>query len=444
MNKIGEGAVSICYQLDDDTVVLVGKRDDSFESYKRLKTNLDMLEGKIKSVRIPGHAKLIEPCKEYPLGAITMTYVSGVPLKERNHALERREKKMWQGKEYEARFTQKKEAFGRKLVEFIKEMQEIEPMRFPTDEEVDANCAKLRKSLPLIAPYLTDEENLQMERLTEDYRRAMFESKFSLTHGDLQEENLLLDENDELTGIIDFGNMEFYITEVEYFPLMNFDNDIFQSMYGASGFKIVPYFTNIVGLARHIRFFKHVAGKDGKATQEQLAIIRKLLQNKIKVDIQCDKRSFAENLKGGYVKEADGLAKWMPHDIVKTIRQNDWVQMLLAHDFHDAIFNKITFDVKTKELAVHIVGNGGPYIFPFEEKGVLTFKTLDFNPNFIEELSTIAEKNNRLDLWGVEVDFVDGKVMVRVDWTDHGMYNIPEGDFENWKLEFECVGATVK
>ena len=69
MKKIGEGLASNAYLMDDTTVLLVAKGAEVFdESYRGLKRNLDLLDGKIKSVVIPGNAKLVEPSDEYPLG----------------------------------------------------------------------------------------------------------------------------------------------------------------------------------------------------------------------------------------------------------------------------------------------------------------------------------------------------------------------------------------
>lgn len=85
--KIGESAVSKAYLYDNKWILLEGKRNDSFESYKKLKNNLDLLEGKIKSVKIPNNAKIIKASEEYPLGGISYLYVEGDELKKKRKVL---------------------------------------------------------------------------------------------------------------------------------------------------------------------------------------------------------------------------------------------------------------------------------------------------------------------------------------------------------------------
>lgn len=260
--KIGEGAVSIAYLCDKNRILLKGKRKDSFESYQKLKNNLDLLNGKIKSIKIPSNAKIIEPCEKYSLGAISYLYVEGEELKNKIHDCSK----------------EQKSEIGKRLAEFISEMQNINTS-LNKDNEIEINNGKLKKAIELIKPYLNKEEIIKMEKVSMNYNNFMISSNFYITHGDLQEENLILDDNNNLVGIIDFGNMEYYVQEIEFDSMMNYDLDIFEAMLNNYKGQIEINNIKLIGLVRRVRFFKHILNNDNFDTLKEVEEIKTLLNN---------------------------------------------------------------------------------------------------------------------------------------------------------------------
>ena len=262
MIKIGEGAASEAFLTEDGFVLLVGKRSDSFNTYQKLKVSLELLDGKIKSLNIPNNASTIEPYDTYPFGALKFSLVPGTELKKKIADCS----------------DQQKTAIGKKLAEFIFEMQNIDTT-LNKEKEIEINNNKFKNSLELIAPYLPNDENDQLQKVAKLYNEFMLNSKFCITHGDLQEENLLVDEKNNLVGIVDFGNMEYYVSEIEFFPMMDFDTIIFNSMIENYRGQIDVNNITLVGLVRHVRFFKHVVGRGEHAIAEELKRIRRLLNS---------------------------------------------------------------------------------------------------------------------------------------------------------------------
>jgi broad specificity phosphatase PhoE len=262
--KIGEGAASIAYRTSSNKTLLVGKRPDSFATYEKLCENIKVISDKISAVKIPQHVELFSPCPKFPLGACTFDYVHGTPLKEKIATLS----------------TQEKQTIGHNLSEFISQLSAI---TFNGDKqaEISINSNKLQKALQIIAPHLSNTENEKLNIVAEKYTAFLTNADFCLTHGDLQQENLLLSENNELIGIIDFGNMEYYVSEIEFFPMLDYDKTIFDSMIMYSNKNISVNNIRLVGLVRYVRHFQHVLRRGEKEITEALARIRthlKLLQ----------------------------------------------------------------------------------------------------------------------------------------------------------------------
>ena len=78
---------------------------------------------------------------------------------------------------------------------------------------------------------------------------------------------------------------------------------------------------------------------------------------------------------------------------------------------------------------------------PFD-KATVTFRTVNFKPNYIKQISEIAEKHDRLDLWGINIEFIDDKIQVEIEWTDNGMYDLPH-ERGSWELRFICDNMQV-
>ncbi len=260
--RIGEGMMSEAYLYNENFVLLVGKRSDSFENYEKLKNNLDMLEGKIKSLEIPNGVNLIQPCDDYPLGALSFSYVKGTELKKQIHTCT----------------MEQKIAIGKSLATFIFEMQNTDIM-LDKSKEIEITNSKLKRSSLLIQPYLSKDESKKLQQVAIKYDELMKKSKFVMTHGDLQEENLLVDEENNLVGVIDFGNMEYYVAEIEFAPMMKYDTVIFDSMIKNYKGKIDVNDIKLINLVWQVRFFKHVINWSLDAMNKKIENIRLLLND---------------------------------------------------------------------------------------------------------------------------------------------------------------------
>jgi len=259
---LDSGACSDAYLTEDNRVLLVGKREDSFSLYQSLFNKTRLIDGKISSVKITDNPELIQPNSKYPFGAMLQNFVDGKTLKNKIDELSNVEK----------------EDIGKSLVNFFQEMQSID-CDLNKDDEIKINLAKLEKSLNLLKEYVCKEDFNKFLKVYKNYEEFMRQSEFCLTHGDLQEANILIGEDNKLSGIIDFGNMEYYVKEVEFAPMMGYDDIIFNSMLNHYNKKVDVKNIYLVKLVRQIRHFKHVVHLGEDLILKEVNKITLLLNN---------------------------------------------------------------------------------------------------------------------------------------------------------------------
>ena len=78
--EIGSGYTSTAHVLDGEYILLVGKNETSYETYKDMKANADLLNNVITCVNYPHNMQLIDENNEYPFGALVYPMVKGKPL----------------------------------------------------------------------------------------------------------------------------------------------------------------------------------------------------------------------------------------------------------------------------------------------------------------------------------------------------------------------------
>ena len=258
---LGSGSAGDGYLLDDGKVMIVGKREDSFATYKSMCEKLKKIDGKITSIKYPKVYALIEPCKEYPYGAIVEEGIFGSELRNKIGDLNEKDKFV----------------IGRSLGLFLKELHNI-PASGDIDEEVKINLAKYDRSINLLKEYLPQNIIDILTDIKEDYETLIKERDFCITHGDLNAGNIMINDDNTLSGIIDFGNMEYYIPEVEFVHMYFFDKDIFESMVWHYGKFIDERNMVLLELVINIRHFKNIVKFDDKR-EHCLGNIRALLNN---------------------------------------------------------------------------------------------------------------------------------------------------------------------
>ena len=243
MKKLGEGAISMAYiNEESQRVTLVPKRLDYYRRIQALKTNLDLVCGRIKSVLIPFKSELIEPCSEFPHGAISYSFVPGQMLNECVDRLS----------------VEQKIKVGKKLAEFINELHSLKG-EFSKQQEIKDHIKKLARGIAIISPHLTAIENQKIEEIAQRFPAFLESRDFSLTHGDLHIGNLVVDANYELVGVIDFANMGYYVPEMEFVSIMHvfLDEKILDTALKHYNKSISMKDVLYLRIVHRIRYFKH-------------------------------------------------------------------------------------------------------------------------------------------------------------------------------------------
>ena len=249
VKKLGSGSVGDAYLLEDGKAIVVGKREDSFSTYKAMYDKMHVGNGKITTVNYPKVYNLISACADYPFGAIVEECILGKELRETILNLS-----------YENKFE-----IGKVLAGFINEVHNIK-VKGNKEEEISINLAKYDKSLAILKEYLTNEVYCKLVELKDVYKNMLVGKNFCLTHGDLNAGNIMIGENYEVSGIIDFGNMEYYIPEIEFVHMYFFDRDIYNSMVEHYSKKIEDKDVVFLELVVNIRHFKNIKNFEDRKT----------------------------------------------------------------------------------------------------------------------------------------------------------------------------------
>lgn len=247
LKKLGSGSASDVFLIDENTVIVVGKREDCFANYQSLFEKSKQIEGKITTIKYPKIHEVIASCENFPFGAMIEEYVSGVELREFDKFLS---------------LAQKQE-LGKNLALFLNQLHSIKAVG-DKEQEIKINLQKFDKSKNLLAEYLPQEYIDRMEKIRVDYQNFMHAKNFCLTHGDLNAGNILMLQNGELSGIIDFGNMEFYVPQVEFAHMYFFDKAIYDAMVKNYVGQIKDADVILVELVMRIRHFKNIVDFEEK------------------------------------------------------------------------------------------------------------------------------------------------------------------------------------
>ncbi len=247
LKKLGSGSAGDGYLLPDSKVMIVGKREDSFATYKSMCEKLKKIDGKITTIKYPQIYELISPCAKYPFGAIVEEGIFGKELKQKISGLN----------------TDEKIEIGKHLGLFLKELHSI-PTDYDKGEEIAINLNKYDKSIGILKDYLPENIINLLANVKNDYHKLITSRDFCITHGDLNAGNIMINADNTLSGIIDFGNMEYYIPDVEFVHMYFFDKEIFSSMRLHYGKHIDERDMTLLELVINIRHFKNIVKFEDK------------------------------------------------------------------------------------------------------------------------------------------------------------------------------------
>ena len=260
VKKLGVGSAGDTFLLEDGKAIVVGKREDSFGTYKALFEKMKKTDGKISAVKYPKIYQLVEPCTEFPFGAMVEECISGTELRKKDKELSDVEKA----------------EIGTILAKFLRQMHSIESQG-DKEEEISINLAKYDRSLGLIKDHLDVATYEKLVALKPKYHKLMQEKPFCTTHGDLNAGNIMIGDDNKLSGIIDFGNMEYYIPEIEFVHMYFFDRTIYDAMVAGYGREIDEREVVLIELVVNVRHFKNIVKFDDKR-QHCLDNIHQLLE----------------------------------------------------------------------------------------------------------------------------------------------------------------------
>ena len=237
--KLGEGLTSEAYLLDGKFIQLIGRREDAYEIYSDLKANADLLEGKITCVNYPHNMTLIEKGNEFTYGSLIYPIVKGSPLKvEKLSSSELKE-------------------VAKKIVEFNKQLHSAD-IHWDREWAINHEMEKVNRNINLLKDYLSEKEITSLKtysKVFENYLKS--KENFCITHGDLWEDNLIVNEDNKLTGIIDFGNMAYFLPEVDYASMWNMSKGFVDELIKLSSEDITKESVNLFIMHRELCFFEY-------------------------------------------------------------------------------------------------------------------------------------------------------------------------------------------
>lgn len=257
--ELNSGCMSTAYLLDNSYIQLVGKRSDAFDTYKDMKDNADLLNGYITCVDYPHNMILIEPSNEYPYGSLIYPLVKGNILNVDTLTADNIEK------------------LAKKLIEFNIEMHNAN-IDWGRQWAINHETEKVNRNIEILKDYLTGQEiSILKDYSTRFSNYLNSKNKFCITHGDLWADNLIVNENNELSGIIDFGNMSYFLPEVDYASLWNMCDGLLDKLIELTSEDVTRESVNLFIVHRELCFFEYILDNPSEI-QCQLEKIRETIK----------------------------------------------------------------------------------------------------------------------------------------------------------------------
>lgn len=260
LKELNSGFCSNAYILDNDYIQLIGKREDSFNVYQEIKNKVDLLEDKIKCVKYPRNMTLIEPNKEYPYGSLIYPMIKGNPLNAESATVDELKK------------------IAKKIIEFNFEMHNSDIHWDRKSSIYNAN-KKIEKSLLLLQEYLKIDEINSLQEFSIKFNTYLNSKQhFCITHGDLWAENLIVNQKNELIGIIDFESMTYFLPEVDYASFWNMKDGFLDLLLEYSNEDVTIESVALFVLYREVSSFPYIMHDGEEEIECQIQKIRDALK----------------------------------------------------------------------------------------------------------------------------------------------------------------------
>ena len=241
---INEGFNSKAYIINDDYILLDGVNQNSYKNYQKYVNVINQISN-VKSLEIPRIIELIEPCEEYPNGALIYKMIKGHTFRKEHIEIVNLDN------------------IAKKLAEFMDELYEIR-VDFDKDEYIKNELE------------ITEQSVIELK----EYKNYLLTfNDYHFIHGDLWYENYILNDNNELVGIVDFegsgmGDPAYDIAALYYLGT-GFINKVL-SYYKYTDEDLIKRVSMLIK-AREIADFDDMVKNYPEEVEEQVDKIKKVL-----------------------------------------------------------------------------------------------------------------------------------------------------------------------
>lgn len=258
---INEGFNSKAYIVNDDFILLEGVNKNSYNNYLKYVESIKHLES-IKSVQIPIITELITPNKEYENGALIYKMIKGRTFRKEDIS------------------KVNLDSIAQALANFMNELYNIK-IPFNKKEYVDNEISITEKSVNLLKKYLPEEEYIKVLNWFKEYKHYLLNfDDYHYIHGDLWYENYILDDNNNLIGIVDFEGTSMGDPAYDIAALYYLGNDFINKVleyYNYTNNDLIKRVSMLIK-AREIADFEDMVKNYPEEVDEQVAKIKKVLK----------------------------------------------------------------------------------------------------------------------------------------------------------------------
>lgn len=259
INYLGEGYRSITYK-NEKSIILKGKNEDAYISYKKDYNVLNFLEGKIDATNIPSNVKLIEKSVGYPYGGLQYDIVDGNVF-----SFDRIEK-------YDL------DNITSELALFLNQLHGLS-VEYNKKLIVDEEKELVQENLTLLKNYFSEEIYRSILHWQEIYYKKLETyNKFCLIHGDFWYENFIISsDGKQLNGVIDFERAGVFMPEYDFASLLYLGDNFIEKVKRNYKLKIDEKLVYLLFVRREICSFKYILKNEPTDAEEAVWKIKQAL-----------------------------------------------------------------------------------------------------------------------------------------------------------------------